>query len=245
MKTPFIQYEQFLLNKNFIQYIETIIISTKILRMGIQKTPLQKTYEMYDGSQNFNVDFLGSNRQFDWLDISLFFNKSDKHRTIYDSYNVEKVAQGIQSVEVENISKAYSLTNTMKFDVSNDTQKHMLYKQFVAWNCNGCSIGPLTDYVNNPVYQELPEEDIYFSSSDGRIYINLRDTRGYTNEMEKPIRNDSKLVLKIELKDALAKKMRLEVWGYSMGKYLYMLTGSGLTLKYKTSAIRTEDDLEE
>ena len=63
--------------------------------------------------------------------------------------------------------------------------------------------------------------------------------------MEKPIRNDSKLVLNIELKDALAKKMRLRVWGYSMDKYLYMLAGSRLTLKHKTYAITTEDDLEE
>ena len=40
--------------------------------------------------------------------------------------------------------------------------------------------------------------------------------------------------------------MRLWVWGYSMGKYLFMLADSGLTLKYKTYSVTTkEDDLEE
>ena len=40
-KAPYIQNEQILLEKNFKQYIETIIISNKILHMGTQKTPIQ------------------------------------------------------------------------------------------------------------------------------------------------------------------------------------------------------------
>ena len=39
-RAPFGQYKEFLLDKNFRQYIETIMISKKVLRMGIQKTPL-------------------------------------------------------------------------------------------------------------------------------------------------------------------------------------------------------------
>ena len=64
-KAPFVQYEQFLLGKNFRQYIETIMISKNILRMGVQKTPLQKTYEISTGSDSINVKFYGSDRQFD------------------------------------------------------------------------------------------------------------------------------------------------------------------------------------
>ena len=43
-KAPFVQHEEFLLDINFRQYIETIMISKKVLRMGVQKTPLQKAY---------------------------------------------------------------------------------------------------------------------------------------------------------------------------------------------------------
>ena len=42
--------------------------------------------------------------------------------------------------------------------------------------------------------------------SDERMFIDLRGSMGYTNEMEKPIRNNSKLVLKIELKMLWQKK---------------------------------------
>ena len=41
-RAPFVQYEQILLDKNFIQHLETIMVSKKILRMGAQKTPIQK-----------------------------------------------------------------------------------------------------------------------------------------------------------------------------------------------------------
>ena len=74
-KAPFIQYEQIPLDKNFRQHLETIMVSEKILRMGAQKTPLQKTYEIITGTYSLNVEFLGSNRKFDWLEISILPEK--------------------------------------------------------------------------------------------------------------------------------------------------------------------------
>lgn len=202
--------------------------------MGIIKTPYQKTYEKQIGSQEFTVDFKESDRQFDWLEVSLVYDKSDKHLIIYDSYNGECVVQKIESVELANISKAYSVTNTINIDTPNDTQKHMLWKQFVAWNCNGYSAVLISDYINNPTFQELPVKKDYFGNdSDERVYIEFRDSLGYTNEIEKPSRNDSKLTLTIELKSALTKKMMLRVWRYTNNEYLYMLADGGLTLKYK------------
>ena len=73
----------------------------------------------------------------------------------------------------------------------------MLQKQFVARSCNGCSIAPLTDYIRNPIYQELAVETDYFTTSNERIYLDLRASYGYTNEMKKLERNNSKLNLKI------------------------------------------------
>ena len=39
----FIQYLQILLMKNFRQFLEKIMLSSKVLHMGMQKTPYQKT----------------------------------------------------------------------------------------------------------------------------------------------------------------------------------------------------------
>ena len=35
--------------------------------MGAQKTPIQKTYDMNVGQDSMDIDFLGANRQFDWI----------------------------------------------------------------------------------------------------------------------------------------------------------------------------------
>ena len=70
----------------------------------------------------------------------------------------------------------------------------------------------------------------------------MRDSFGYTDEIEKPSRNDSKLNVTIELRNPLAKEMRLRVWGYTNGEYLYMLTDGSLTLKYKLYTIKLLDD---
>ena len=108
-KTPYIQYEQILLDKNFGQYLETIMVSKKILRMRNQKTPLQKAYEINVGQDSLDNDFLGAKRQFDWIEI--VYDKSDKHTTIYDSYNIEMVSKRIKSVRLTNFTEIYSLTN--------------------------------------------------------------------------------------------------------------------------------------
>ena len=58
----------------------------------------------------------------------------------------------------------------------------------------------------------------------------------------KPSRNGSKLSKEIELKNSLAHKMKLWVWGYTNGEYLSMLVDGRLTLKYKTYTIKSQDD---
>ena len=104
------------------------------------------------------------------------------------------------------------MTNENKYSVDNATQKRLLYKQFVAWSCDGCSTAPPTDYIHNPVYQELIEETDYFGNkSNERVYLDLRASEGYTNQMEKLEQNDSKIALFITLKSAATKKRRLRI----------------------------------
>ena len=85
----------------------------------------------------------------------------------------------IKLVKLSNFTEIYSLANENKYDMDNLTQKHLLYKQFVACACNGCSTAPLTDYINNPVYQELIDESNYGGfKSDEKIYLDLRASAG-------------------------------------------------------------------
>ena len=71
--------------KNFSQYLETTMVSKKILRMGFQKTPIQKTYEIA-------VDY-GS------------------ITTIHASYNAELATKYIKSVKLVNFTEIFRLPN--------------------------------------------------------------------------------------------------------------------------------------
>ena len=76
------------------------------------------------------------------------------------------------------------------------------------------------------------------------MYLDLRASSGDINEIEKLERNDSKINLHIILKQPAAKKLRLQIWAYSLGEYLYILSKNGLTVRHRTSTInQTDDDL--
>ena len=115
----------------------------------------------------------------------------------------------------------------------------------MAWSCGGSSVAPLSDNMGNPIFQELVSEDDYFGvKSDERMYLDLRASSGYIDEAEKLESNDSKINLHIVLQEATTKKLRLQVWAYSLGEYLYILSKNGLTLRHRMYTInQTDDDL--
>ena len=77
LKAPMIQYEQLTLDTNFRQYLETMLFSLRFYERECKKHHTKKL----TGSQDFTVDFQGANRQFDWIEISLVYEKNDKYFT--------------------------------------------------------------------------------------------------------------------------------------------------------------------
>ena len=99
----------------------------------------------------------------------------------------------------------YALTNEIKYDVDDAEVANWLYTRFVGFVCRGCTIAPLTDYANTEIYQDLTKVDKYFSS-DEKMYIDLRRSKGYTSELESLTWDNSRLTLTVMLKDAATKK---------------------------------------
>ena len=107
-----------------------------------------------------------------------------QHQIIYDSHDVKLAAIFIQALILENVSKTYILNKQLEHNISNEDDKHWLYEMFVAYYCDGCSMAPLTQYKIKEIKQELTREKDYFSSkSDERLYIDMRRSKCYTDNL--------------------------------------------------------------
>ena len=165
--TPYILYEQPKLDDNYRTYLEVIIISNNVLRTGIQSTPYQKSYQMARKSQSRTVTFEASARQFSFLEFSLVYNSSEQHKSIYDSYNAEVVAVQIRSIKLENVSGTHSQFNTIKFDLTDEHDKYILYSAFTAWICKGSHQQPKKMRLHVTGYYQ--GEYMYMLGKDGLI----------------------------------------------------------------------------
>ena len=211
--------------------------------MGVLPAPYQQLFEVNKGIQSLTVTFKGSQRQFEWLEISLVYDKSYQHLTIYDSYDLELAAKMIQSIKFENKISTYCLTGKLECNYKNEDEKNIFYKMFIAYNCNGRSTAPLTQYKNNEIYQYItPEEEYRSNMREDRIYFDMRRSQGYTDELEKLTRDDSGLAVVINLKEATKRKMRLRITGFSQAEYWHALSNKGYIMTYKNYNISKEDD---
>ena len=90
------------------------MISENSLRTGLQRTPLQKSYEMAVGSQSRTIMLNNAFKQFSFIEISL----------VYD--NAEVAATQIKSIKLQNASSTYSEFNTVKFDLEDLEHQYTL-----------------------------------------------------------------------------------------------------------------------
>ena len=231
---PYISYQETSLTQQAGLYQNGILRSRTALRQGVLPAPFQQEFEVATGTQNFTCLFQGAQRQIDWVKISIVYDKSYHHETIYDSYDVELATKIIKSIKFENASSTCSLTGQIEYDLEKEDDKHTLYKMLPALFCNGYSSAPLSQYINNPIYQDMtPEEEWGTTERDERLYVDLRRSKGYTDELEKIYRDDGKLTLTINLKNASTKKLRFRITAWSQGQYWYVLDPKGYIMSYK------------
>ena len=125
-------------------------------------------------------------KDIDWLEISIVYDNSYHHSTIYDSYDVELAAKLIKTIKFENASSTYSLTGKLSYNLEKEDDKYQLYCILPVLTCGGCSSASLTQYINNPIYQGLTEEDEFTNATrDDCIYIDMRRSKSYTMSLKK------------------------------------------------------------
>ena len=206
---PYVSYQETTFTQQAALYSNGILRSRTALRQGVLPAPFQQEFEISKGTQDFTCTFEGAQRQIDWVEISIVYHKSYHHNTIYDSYDVELAPKLIKKIKFENAGITYSLTGKIEYDLEKEDDKYQLYAMLPSFVCGGYSSTPLTQYINNPIYQDMTEEDQYGTVfKDDRLYIDLKRSKGYTDELEKIYRDDAQLALTINLKAVADKKLR-------------------------------------
>ena len=90
----------------------------------------------------------------------------------------------------------------------------------------------------------MTEEDEFTTNSkDDSILIDMRRSKGYTDDLQKLNHDDSGLAAVITLKEVAAKKLRLRVTGFSQVEYWYLLSNKGYIMSYKNYNISKADEL--
>ena len=86
---PYISYQELKLTETADVYLMGILRSETALRQGVLPSPYQRLFEINAGTQSFTCTFTGAKRHIDCLEISLVYDKSYQHTTIYDSYDLD------------------------------------------------------------------------------------------------------------------------------------------------------------
>ena len=124
---PYVSYQEINLTKGADVYFTGILRLETALRQGALESPYQQEFEVNTGTQDFTCTFKGAQRQFDWLEISIVYNKSYQHTTICNTYDLELASKFIQSIKFENTSSTYSLTGKLRYGFEREDDKHLLY----------------------------------------------------------------------------------------------------------------------
>ena len=134
----YISYQEINLTQGADIYFNGILRSETASRQGVLPSPYQQLFEINTGTQDFTCTFNSAQIQFDWLEISIAYDKSYQHTTIYDSYNLELATKLIKTVKSGNTTITY---RSWSYYLELEDEKHILYKMFAAYNCNECSLG--------------------------------------------------------------------------------------------------------
>ena len=70
--------------------------------------------------------------------------------------------------------------------------------------------------------QELPNRNTYFTDSDEKVYIDIRRSKGFTGEFERVNRDDSDLIVTVDLKKCCNQKNEaIYYWVLSSRVFIY------------------------
>ena len=182
------------------------LIQMKAFRTGVQlvyhERPMIINAAGFGGHLNFN----NTGTQFEWIIISIQPQISAEHRNLYTTSGNEQANHLIKKIEISNIRRKYSRINENIYDLDNFGDQLELFDQFRAYISNMASTKNALDFSVNKECQQAAQRHEYFTNQKSeRIYMDMRNTLGFTGRKDSMERDDSAINIKITLCGAAAR----------------------------------------
>ena len=199
---------------------------------------------MSTGEQEITCDFIGNPNQYDWLKISIQDRNNHVHSSVYDSYGGDSASYLVEKLTPSNVNVGNSF-ETRTYDFTDYIDRYEIYKNFLAYKCNGSSLHGPVQYKDSTLIRHQPSEGTYTGSSGYGVYIDLRKSKGYTNLDERADRSDHMLRTSIRLKNAASSNMVVKIYGIGLGQYKERIRADGTEIidhwSYSQSGLRTNN----
>ena len=178
--------------------------------------------------------------QFEWFILSVQPQLSREHRNTFSTYENKQVCHLIKKIEIENSRDNYSRIDDKVFDLNDLDNRHSLYRQFRASISKGASTGnALNTSKNKEVQQTTRFYKFFTKDAADKIYIDMRETLGYTGQKDATKRDDSMITINITLEEAAATNLQVLIQGQGIREYIYKKWEGGNMLQfyeYKTNS---------
>ena len=147
------------------------------------------------------LNFNNANTQFEWIIILIQLVFSKEHRNTFSTFGKEQASNAIQKVEITNIKDPYSMVNQRIYSLNEFDDRLLLYRQHCTYISNSSSTKTMLNFSLNKEEQQATERrDFFTNQSSEKLYIDMRETLGYTGNKDSMKRDDSTIIVRITQK---------------------------------------------
>lgn len=132
----------------------------------------KRMYDLSGGTQFALAEFKRTQKQFNWLIISLYDNNNNRHRSVWNSYGGNLASSKTESIILKNLKEGI-IAEDVEFKFSDDEDTELLYSYYVAFVSGSPALTPAVDYFNSPLIDDLPTKAEYLAGQ----YPIVPDTR--------------------------------------------------------------------
>ena len=231
-KQPYIMVSMYQMSAAGQNYFNNMYNSTGKYSYGSIENFTLYGAQMTAGTTQQQFNFPALYKKFKFVEIGLSTVESQEHNSIYDTYDEEFATTHIKKIDIQRAKSAMLENPHIRYDFDDSIDKYRLYNQFLGYMTDSCTDQNRIDMIGYNAASNFPSFEKYFSSGH-RIFIDLTDSKNYT-DMEDPVTNNHDgMSVTVYLKEAVkaGSTYYVSLYGINSATYMRGRTNNGNQLQ--------------